>query len=62
MTEDRDDDTPYIKPRIAAGLGILVLVGFLYVSGQPPDALTLGLMLTTSMLFLAVEAGKALLR
>ena len=61
MTED-DDDEPYIKPRIVAGLGTLCLIAFLYISGQPPDGFTLALMLTTSLLFLGVEAAKALLR
>lgn len=62
MTNDHDGEGPYRKPRIAAGLGLLLLVFVLFVIGRPPDSLALGLLLGTSLLFLGVEAGKQLLR
>jgi hypothetical protein len=62
VEDDSGADKPYIRPRIAAGIGILLLLAFLYIVNRPPDAITLGLMLGTSLLFLGVEAGKAFLR
>lgn len=62
VDNDVDADAPYIRPRIAVGVGIIALIGFLYIVGRPPDAIALGLMLGTSLLFLGVEAGKAFLR
>jgi hypothetical protein len=60
--DEADGNAPYRKPRVAAGLGLLVLVGFLYVVNRPPDPITLGLLLGTSLLFLGVEGAKLLLR
>ena len=62
MADERDGNAPYRKPRIAAGLGLLLLVAFLYVADRPPDAITLGLLLGTSLLFLGVEGAKLILR
>lgn len=62
MADERDGNAPYRKPRIAAGLGLLLLVAFLYVVDRPPDAITLGLLLGTSLLFLGVEGAKLILR
>lgn len=62
MVDDGNGSAPYRKPRIAAGLGLLLLVGFLYVVNRPPDPITLGLLLGTSLLFLGVEGAKLLLR
>jgi hypothetical protein len=62
VPDEPDSDAPYVRPRIAAGLGILSVIAFLYVVNRPPDAIQLGLMLGTALLFLGVEAGKALLR
>lgn len=62
MDDERFRDAPYVRPRIAVGVGIIGLIVFLYIAGRPPDPIALGLMLGTSLLFLGVEAGKVLFR
>jgi len=67
VADDPRGDAPYRKPRIAAGLGLLVLVGVLEVAdilspNFAVDSIQLGLLLGTSLLFLGVEGAKWLLR
>lgn len=67
MADDLDGDSPYAKARTWAGLGLLLLVGGLYLAdvlspGFSLDSIQLGLLLGTALLFLGVEAGKRLLK
>lgn len=64
---ERDGNEPYTRPRTIAGVGLLVLVGVLYIADvlSPSfsiDSIQLGMLLGTSLLFLGVEAGKRLLK
>lgn len=66
-TDGAPENPFYGTARIAAGLGIIVLVVVLFVADAllpefDLDSIQLGLLLGTALLFLGVEAGRKLLR